>query len=375
MFSTQKRLVSCLIFGIILTIAVTGQAKEPEKVSLDDVQTPAWSINHTPAELVVAVSPTRQTLQILGSAGLVIGTSVSAVVDDRYRVRVNEILGDYDPGAVFEAHLQERLEAALEAALAKVEAQVGRGRYHSVHEAREARFDRLSKAGHDIVLDLTITYGIFGSSGTLITRIEGALFELPKGRDLWRNVIICDPMSVLADDASGDPTSRYSPTITSPKLGVNAEEIERWLQDDGTVLKTRFESAVDGVVSALLVDLNLADEAVGHYFLGKSLLAAKEYSSAQTHFNRALALDAGNLEYRSALSVAHARGGQVDEALKVAGEIVQANPGYGPAHYNLAWWYATKEKDAGKAREHYIKAEALGMPSNKKVEKFLKKNE
>jgi tetratricopeptide (TPR) repeat protein len=336
-------------------------------------ENPALSVYTGQEGMAVWVSPARQTLQIAGSYGAVLGSAVSAVVDSVYEGRVNAALGDYDPRGRFEARLQDRLTEGLGKEPALVNHLTTTAGYANVREAAKARYGGLAVRGHDQVFDADLSYGIFGDQGIMVVNVGGRLTDTSTGHPLYRRRLWVSAQPILADDPLKDPTDRTTPNLTSPRFAVKENAIEQWIANDGALLKERFEAAVDGVLSALLVDLGMADEAAGHFYLGKQALLQKKFDVAEAHLDKAIALDPANLEAKDTLAITYARTKRLDDAVALSQSITEANPDHAPAHYNLAYWYAVKKKDAQSAKPHYDKAIALGMTPSKAIVKRLKK--
>lgn len=335
-------------------------------------ENPALSVYTGQEGMSVWVSPARQTMQIAGSYGAVLGSAVSAVVDSVYQSRVNAALGDYDARGRFEERLQDRLTEGLGKEPVIVNHLTTTAGYANVREAAQARYGGLEMRGHDQVFDAELSYGIFGDEGTMVVNLGGRLTDTEKGAPLYRRQLWVSTQPVLADDPLKDPTNRTSPNLTRPRFAVKENAIEQWVENDGALLKSRFEAAVEGVLSALLVDLGLADEAEGHYYLGKQALLQRKFEDAEAHLERAIALAPDHVEAKDALAITYARTKRLDEAIALSQATVEANPEHAPAHYNLAYWYAVKRKDAQAAKPHYDKALALGMVPSRAIEKKLK---
>lgn len=366
-------LKKCSWIVVAALLAAPAWAKEKPKPAdvIKASKNMAWSLRANQSEMIVAVSPARQTLQILGSSGAVIGTSISAVVDEKYRKQVEEALAGYDAGKVFEERITARLQEAIGGELKKVNGLNSTAGYQTVRDAEKARFASLGKAGQDLVLDMKMTYGLFGYEGTLIAKLEADLMETPSGHRKWDDVLVVTSEPILASDRLTDPTKMLSANFSSPRLSVEEDAISQWTGDGGKILRARFEEAVDGVVSAMLTAVGLVNEAPGNYFLGQVAMNRKDFDIAAEYFNRALALDPAFTDAKNGLSVNWAHAKDVKKAIGIAEEILASAPDYGPAHFNLAWWYATGLKDAAKAKPHYEKAQALGYSKEKKIDKAL----
>ena len=358
----------------LLSLSILGCAtsSSKEKTSLQSAKAPAWSVRTSQDEMIVAVSPVRQSVQLLGASAAILGAGVDAMVDAKYRDMVREALGDYKPGKVFEERLAKRLAETAPATLKQTPPLQSTAGFQTTKEAEKARMGGMAKAGHDMLMDLKMTYGVFGYEGMLATRLDGTLVNLPTGKRLWKKTLVVTTEPLLASDKLADPTSRMG--STAPRFSVDENAVSRWTQNGGQILRTNFESAVDAVVSALLCDLGLAKEAVGEYYLGKLAMNHKQFEEAETHFAAALALDPASRDALNGRSVNLGHNHQFDDAIKVAIALTESAPDYGPAWYNLSWWYAIEKKDPAKAAPCYEKAIALGMPKESRIEKALSKN-
>ncbi len=362
--------VTAFASGLILAGCATSSGSGE---SLQTVSAPAYSLDATSDELVVAVSPARQTLQIAGSTGFLIGAGISAISDSKHRRAIEEVLQDYDAGDVFNAHLSEALEGAIPN-LKEVSPMGSTAGYNTIQEAEEDRLSGLEKSGYDSIMDLKLTYGLFGFEGTLITKIGGKLEDVPAGRRQWKNTFVVSSAPILADDRLTDPTGQLGANYTSPRFMVADDAIKQWTGDGGAILRTRFEEAVEGVTAALLMDLGLGESAEGAYYLAKNDMNRKDFDAAEANFRKALALDPAMTDAKNGLAVNLAHDKRLDEAIALAEEIAAATPDYAPARYNLAWWYAVEKKDADAARPHYEAAVTAGMGTSKKIDKALKKH-
>lgn len=361
--------------AVALAALLAAQAFGEKKAvpGLEEAVAPVWSLSASQDEMTVAVSPARRTMQLVGSSGALIGASVAAVANDRYRREIREVLVGYDAGAVFEERLEARLTAALGEKLTQTGPMTSTAGYDSKSDAAAVRYASLGKHGADMLLELEMTYGLFGPGGTLVTKLDGQLVSTPRGKELWENVVVVNSEPILAGQKLADPTKQLAPDFSSLRLSAEDDAITQWTKDGGERLKRGFEAAVDAVVSALLCDLGLAEEAAGEYQLGKLALNRKKFEEAHAHFQKALSLDPAMTDAANGQAVALASNKQLDEAIQCAERCAAAAPDYAPAWYNLAWWYAIEKKDAAKARPCYEKALALGLAANEKIEKVLAK--
>lgn len=365
-----------LSIGMTLAVAYLASGCAMSKNSgpaYGHAENPALSVYTGQEGMSVWVSPARQTLQIAGSYGAVLGTAVSAMVDSVYAARVNAALGDYDARGIFESRLQDRLAEALGKEPEVVNHLDSTAGYANIRDAAKARYGGLAGRGYDQVFDAELSYGIFGDEGTMVVNVEGRLTDTDTGNPLYRRRLWVTGHPIYADDPLKDPTDRTTPNLTSPRFAVKENAIEQWVENDGALLKSRFETAVEGVLSALLVDLGVADEAAGHYYLGKQSLLQKKYADAEQHLRKAIAGDPENLDAQDALAITCAHDKRLDEAIALSKALLEAHPDHAAANYNLAYWYAVKKKDAAAAKPYYDKAIEQGMTPSGAVTKRLKK--
>jgi hypothetical protein len=367
------------IFSVLLSLAFVtawcgaGAAKEKTDPAamVKTADQPAYSIDAGQSGLKVAVSPARQTLQILGSSGMILGSGISAIQNAKYRKAIEEALGDYDAGGIFEATITRRLEEVAGDTLARVAPMGGTAGYPSLRDAREAYYTSLEESGNDCLLDMEMDYGVYGYEGALILKVQTHLKKLPSGHTEWKATPMAITAPILADDKLRDPTDRISPNWSSPRLGVDEDAIAKWTRDGGGIIRARFEETAEAVVSALLTEMGFVEEAAGCYQLGKRALYQKNYQEAADWLDKALALDPDCAGAINCLSICYARNKELDKAIELAKKLAEKKAGYGPAAYNLACWYAIEKKAPQKARPWYEKARELGMPRSKKVEKKL----
>ncbi|MFA6241983.1 MAG: tetratricopeptide repeat protein [Candidatus Hydrogenedentales bacterium] len=372
-YSSFRSLSSFASLAALVLLAGCATTKTPPITSLRDAKTPVWSAKAVPGEMIVSVSPAGKSLRIAGSAGLVLGAGADAVVNAQYRKPIQDALQGYDTTAVYKESIAKRLSAALPQGIAEASPLGSTAGVSNKSDAEKIRYEALAKKGSDAALDLTLTYGIYGPEGILAARVGGKAVVLATGKRLWMDTLVVTTDPVLANAALGDPTNRLGMNVSDPDFTVDDKKVARWTADGGAELKKRFETAANGAAAALVCDLGLAQDAVGEYYLGKLRLNEKKFKPAGEHFRKAVELDPNFVDARNAHAVVLARHGQLDDAIASARQIVESNPEYGPAWFNLAYWYAVKKKDPASAAPCYEKAQALGMASDRRIEKSLKK--
>ncbi len=356
-----------LLCGAGTATAADRDAMEAMKAA----ESVAWSLRDERNQMVVAVSPARQTMQIAGSFGTALGASISAISNDKHRRAIEETLGDYDGAAVFREKLESRIAAALGDRARKVSPMASTAGYKNPRDAELERFSSLAASGQGLVLDVQAEYGLFGYQGLLVAKLTAKLTDTERGRKVWGDDLIASAEYILASDKLKDPTKQLMPNLTDPRFGVSEDAIAQWTGDGGAAFRERFEAAVDGVISAMLMELGLEENAEGGYYLGRIYLMRKQFEAAEAYFNIALRKEPDHVPAKNGLSVTSAHSKRLDQAIALAQDLTSSNPEFGPAHYNLAWWLAVEKNDAAAARPHYDQAKALGVSTGKKLDKAV----
>ncbi len=363
------------IFGTITIFCLAvgcATAPDPNRpATLAEAKAPVWALKATHDEMVVSVSPAKQTMKLAGTTGAVLGAGISAVSDARHRKAIRKVMNKYDACAVFEQAITERLTATSQAPMQRV-APLGTTAGHSDRrEVERTRYVALAKNGADVLLDLKMTFGIFGSAGTLVTKLDGQLRLLPEGKRIWNNTIVVHTQPILACQKLADPTKQFAPDLSSLRFSAKQGAVAQWTRDGGQRLQCAFEEGVKAAVSALLCDLGQVEEAEGEYYLGKLAMNRKHFDIAHNHFTKAATLAPTLHDARNGQAVNLAHKGQVAHAIALAREITESEPAYGPAWFNLAWWHAKEKKDYKAAASCYRKALTLGLPAHPKLETLL----
>jgi tetratricopeptide (TPR) repeat protein len=354
---------------VLLTGCATGSKVEaPPARAMPDAQAPVFSVEDNRDTFTVSVSPARQTLQIAGTWGLVAGASISAIADDKYRQEIRDVLGDYDPGAHYEQRLQERLSEVLGDSLRQIplmQQPVGNA---TLRETVTEYWSKLRDDGADLLLELEITYGLFGPRATVVTRLDCELIDLTKGDEVWQTAVYAFSDPILASTPLRNPSNRVKPNFGSPKLRSEGDALARWTKSGDDSLRREFEGCVEGAIAALLTALDVEASADGAYRLGTMALVRRDLETAKGRLNAALALKPEFLDARMALAVAQAHDGDVDGAIAATTALTEEHPDYAAAWYNVAWWTLKEKNDAVAAGPYYVRAKALDMPTIKALE-------
>jgi len=371
----MKLHISLMCVAALLCLGLIGCSSarsrhDPEVVR--NAPRPAVSLALQQPDIVVAVSPVRQTMQIGGSIPTLLGAGISAVQDNSYLARVREALGDYDPCAVFLEKMKANMAKGFNREPAQVAPQGTAAGFANMREAQKARLAGLKHNGYDTLLDLDLSFGVYGPQGILAVKAKGELYDVQSGRLLWRNEAASYSVDLFADVRWRDPMQRMTPNITAPRFTVEGDAISQWIPDNAAPLRAGFEAAVDNVAAAILADLEIKESAEGLYTLGAYLLLNKKYEAAAEKFKRAIKLAPDMRDAVNGLAVALAKNKQLDEAVALSEKLVETYPDYMPGHYNLAWWYAMEKKEVELARPHYEKALELGVSPSNRLEKKMK---
>ncbi len=364
-----------LVAAVAMACVCSAQAaKAPSvKEALEKAQQPVWSVRGTNDELKVSVSPAGRWIKLLPYGGGTLGTTVDIVVNDKYRAAIKEALGDYNLAKVVSERLAERLKEVGPSALTQIPPLGSTAGFHSDKDAENARVAALIKKGVDLLIDLRMDYGVYTENFDLRLSVEGKVLQLPKKRRLWRDTIPITVEPYLANVKFKNMLMEQVPFSHPPRLAVKKDAVAKLTEDDAAWFRARFEKAVDAGVSAVLCDLGLASDALGEYYLGRKAFQKKDYADAQKRFENALQLDPGMVDALNDWSVALARCKRSDKAIEVAKGILDQHSDYGPAAFNLAYWYALEMRDAAQAEKYYRQAISLGMPENGKIEKAIAK--
>lgn len=354
-------------------MALSGCATSGKSVGevMRRASNPAWSLKLVPPHLVVAVSPVRQTLQIAGSIGTVLGAGITAVQNANYKGEIEDALGDYDSAKITEARAEEAITAALGGKGDRVAPFDKNVEGMSIREAAHARYRRIAKAGHDEVLDVSVTHGVYGVSGDLVVRLRAELHAVPSGKLLWKETITFRGGEALAFRSLGDPTGQLMPNITAPRLASKSGAVSQWTEDKGAHFKAEFERALSASLAAMRVSLGGPETADGLFALGSDLMYQKKFAAAHEYFEKARLLAPDRLDIMNAEAVNLGHYGQVDEAIALSEKVLLVDCDNATAHMNLAWWYGVDKKKPEQARMHYELARKLGLAPVKRLEKAL----
>jgi len=114
------------------------------------------------------------------------------------------------------------------------------------------------------------------------------------------------------------------------------------------------------------------DDSYAHSMLGVILYKRQKYDEAITSLTKALSFDPKNAEAHNYLGITCSQKGWQTAAEQELRRAIEIRPDYAEAHFNLAVVYAIQTPPAHDlAREHYQKAQALGMAPDPELERLL----
>jgi len=342
----QSRIIIAVLCALACAFTAHPGPKKDIKQSFQDAKQPAWSIKGERQDLKVSVSPAGRTLSVTPYVGEALAVSVDYLVNEHYREAIRQALGDYDLAGFVRSCLEKRLKAFAPQGLREVNPLVSTAGYSNERDAEKARLQGLRDSGVDLLFDLNIKYGIYGTRFAVRFDIDGKLLDLANRQRLWMESIPAVAEPLLADVKFEHFLLKYIAYVHTPRFAANEDAMKRLTDNDAALLKADFEKAVEGGISAVLCDMGLVDEPSGEYYLGRKAFQKKRYSKAQEHLVRALNLDPGLPDAANDLSVTYAHLGATEKAMELAGKILSKAPDYAPAAFNLAWWNAFDKKNA-----------------------------
>jgi tetratricopeptide (TPR) repeat protein len=358
--------------AVLLAVAA-GCATSPRVQNADlirQAENPVWSVKTNQEQLIVSVSPIGQSFQIFGTSAALVGGGVSAMVDARVDRALSPVLATYDPEAVFIESITARLREAFGPELDLTRSFGSATGFADRNEAAAARLSELERQGHDLAVDLSLVYGIYGTGADLIAGIDGEAHELAQQKKVWEDDIIATTEPVLGTERLRDPTARsMRPTF---KFTADENAIEKWAQDEGQFFREQYAQVVADAAEALLASLGFEVSAHGHYILGKSDLLHGREEQAENQLRHATELDPNYAPAWNALAVALGRQKEWEEAATASRRATEADAAYGPGWYNRAW-VQTHLYDFSAARDAYNRALDLGLAPSREIEKALER--
>ncbi|HPU97264.1 MAG TPA: tetratricopeptide repeat protein [Candidatus Hydrogenedentes bacterium] len=363
----------CLVFAVFVLL-VTGCASTPPIQTKETESRQAWSLRIMPEEMVVAVSPVRQTMQIAGSFATVVGAAITAAQDAQNRNRIEAALGSLNASDLFREAIGKEMTTGRD----------GSNRImvpppqdiRNPQERREAdrkRFSALRKQGITEVVDVTLKYGLFGPEGELLAVVQASRIDTRSGRTRFREkwMVWAEPPNAFGPQ--GDPTRRMTPNITAPRLAAASYAVDRWLVSNAEPLRQGLLRLANGAADALSVGVNEKDIPNGWYILGVDALRRKHYQDARDFLEKAIQGSPDNTDYQLAYAVTLDRLKQRDAAVATVEQALKNHPDQPRLLVNLAWWLASDERRAAEAETLFRRAIELGAPEYSAVRKAIQK--
>lgn len=336
----------------------------------------AISIDTVPDEFVIAVSPVRQTLQIIHTSARLVGALVSEAQNENYRKDLQAVVGELDGHLQFREAILNTLKGKLSAEIVEVPPLGSTAKYMTDREAQQDRMKQLHNKGFDVLIDLKITCGIYGPEGEMFFRWDGKLYDLAKEKTLWRGESVVTPSADFkVNQTFNTYFNPFKSNMFSPRLKTTEDALTRWTNNNGENFKKAQEYGIQLSISHLLGALQL-DKSENYYFAcGISKLLTKKWKQTVPHFEKVWDLNKDNPTHGNAYMVALFKTKKIDDAIKVGEEVIQSPNGksYPTTYYNLAYIFATKKKDLDKAREYYQKSVELSGKADEKLEKEINK--
>ncbi len=373
---TRQMVMVATLSAITMSLVFLGACASTR--SRNEARLQAWSFRCFPPEMVVAVSPVRQTMQIAGSFATVIGAAITAAQDAESRKRLESVLETLDQSVTFQEAIAKKMAGVNGVNRVKVEPPDDIRNPQERREADRKRLRDLRGNGIAEVVDISLKYGLFGPEGELVTVVQAVQTDTSTGKTTFKGkwLIAAEPPNAFGP--LGDPTRRMTPNITSPRLAKATYAVDRWLVAGGQPLQQGLMRLAELAALVLDATLNKREQPGGWYALGVNALRHKKYRDARTFLEKAVQADPDNPDYALALAVTLDRLGQQDLAVSITRQALEHHPDQPRLMVNLAWWLAKDRQHAAEAETLFRRAVELGAPEypavSRAIEKARKKN-
>ncbi|HOV33899.1 MAG TPA: tetratricopeptide repeat protein, partial [Candidatus Hydrogenedens sp.] len=328
-------IVSLSFFSCMVYAEKNGEEIKNTLLSAKQI---AISIDTVPDEFVIAVSPVRQTLQIIHTSARLIGALVSETQNEKYRKDLQAVVGELNGHLQFREAILNILKSKLSAEIVEVPSLGSTAKYANDREAQLDRMKQLHNKGFDVLIDLKITCGIYGPDGEMFFRWDGKLYDLAKEKTLWRGESVVTPSADFkVNQTFNTYFNPFKSNMFSPRLKTTEDALTRWTNNNGENFKKAQEYGIQLSISHLLGALQL-DKSENYYFAcGISKLLTKKWKQAVPHFEKAWNLNKDNPTPGNAYMVALFKAKKIDDAIKVGEEVIQSPNGksYPTTYYNL----------------------------------------
>ncbi|HOK09010.1 MAG TPA: hypothetical protein PLT82_02575 [Candidatus Hydrogenedens sp.] len=373
----NKLCAGSIIFVGFILISFFGYSKEQRENIKETLQTAkqiAVSITVVPDEFVIAVSPVRQTLQIIHSTARLAGALISEVQNENYRKDLQKAIGEIKVTDSYRDAILNALKNKVSGEIIEVPPLGSTAKYKTDREAVQERLKQLRAKNFDVLIDMKITCGIYGPEGEMFFRWNGKLYDLHNEKLLWRNEMVFSPSVDFR--INQDFKTYFNPfksNMFSPRLTLSKNALSRWTDNHGENFKNSKEYGIQLAVSSLLGELQLEDSKEVYFAKGISELYRRKWKRAVPLFEKGWQQEKIDAIVGNALLVALYKAKRVDEAIKVGEALSQSSAvkPYSPLFYNLAIIYTEKKKDAQRAKEYYQKYIEISGTTDSKLEKKI----
>lgn len=362
-----------MAFLIVFTTSLTNlsYAEGSVKDCLEKSDRVAVSIDLYPEEFVIAVSPVRQTLQIIHSTARLAGALISEVQNENYRKRLQSVVGELN-AVDFKHFFLNSLTQRYPNKIEEVPPLGSPARYPSEREARIERYKTLRNKGYDVLVDLKLTSGIYGPEGEMFFRLLGSIVDLKSQKILWRGILIvsseCKEMKITSPFKTY--FNPFKSNYFSPRLTISDTALSRWTEQEGANFFKSKEFGMELILEAFYTDVGISESCLGWYGVGVNHIYRGKWKRAVECFNKAVELDPNLVEAHNALIVSLCKVKKIDEAIEIGEKLLKAGSTeenrLKDVYFNLSYIYAKKKKDLEKAKEYYQKYLQLGgIPSKR----------
>lgn len=369
---TGDKTVPALMVAAVLSLIILGAcASTPAR---EEAALKAWSLRVFPEDMVVAVSPVRQTMQIAGSFATVIGAAITAAQDAEIRNRLKSALGTLNYSEVFRKAIADEMISGSGTERLAVDPPADVRNPQERREAERKRLNALRRQGIAEIVDISVKYGLYGAEGELVAVVQAVQTETRNGRTTFKAkwLIPAEPPNAFA--RLGDPTRRMTPNITSPRLAKAPYAVDRWLVSDAQPLRQGLLRLAANTARVLAVSVNGKAEPQGWYVLGMNALRHKKYREAHTFLQKAVQAEPQHPDFILALAVTLDKLGQRDDAIPILRLALEQNPEQPRLMVNLAWLLARDRQRADEAENLFRQAVELGAPDYPAVRRAIEKN-
>lgn len=369
----------CLL--MVITFIFSSYANETDKSqriasSFQSAKVIGVSIDTSPDEFVIAISPVRQTMQVIHSSARLVGALVSEVQNENYRKELEKVVGPLNGHILLRNGILETFRNKFDKEIIEVAPLGSTAQYKTDREAIQDRYAKLKSKGISLLLDLKTTCGIYGPDGEMFFKYTGSLYDLDNEKTLWRGSAVISPsVSMKVTHPFNTYFNPFKSNLFSPKLTISENALARWINNNGENFKTLQQEGISLLTHTLLGDLQLEDSESAYFGRGMSKLFSKQWKKAIPYLENAWEKSKKNPRIGNALMVALYKSKKIDEAIAIGEEVIKNSleKEIATSYYNLCIIHLEKKKDITKASEYYYQYKTISSTEDPKLEKKLKK--